>query len=141
MSNKTQYEEFWKEREETLGQSVLVHSLVRTISRDEPPSWGLLYATSRAVYFQTFTSSNWFDLLISGGRSRSKDAILEIPLERIQVHEHIPGSKGFLGFGRTLSQLKLIWQDDSDLEKSLYLEIDGNTEKYLELLPGNDETD
>ena len=72
MSNTTQYEQFWKERENALGQPVLVHSLVRTMTKNAPPEWGLLYATAKAVYFQTFASSNWFDQLVFKGKNQSK---------------------------------------------------------------------
>ena len=65
-------ERFWKEKEQEIGEKVKGKDMSEYISgRQElkEKSWGLLYYTESAFYFQTFTRRNWLTSLIGGGKT------------------------------------------------------------------------
>ena len=128
-------EEFWKNREEELGISVLGKTLGRVIRDDRAyPIWGLFYLTAKAVYFQTFESENWLSLLFTGGKGsgRTKNETVEIPAEDIVRFQTAPGKKGFLKRLRQPTLIDLAWNSkETGIEENLLIEMDGDAEGFV----------
>jgi len=130
-------DKFWKSREEDLGLPILGKVLGQVIREDGlQPLWGLFYTTSKALYFQTFKSDNWLMKLFSiGQRSRTKDEIIEIPVERIEVFRVRPDAGGLLKLFRKPPFIELSWRDAEGELKKMNFEINGDAETFVRTLP------
>ena len=129
-------DKFWKKREEELGLPILGKALGQVIREDNSfPLWGLFYTTSKALYFQTFQSDNWMMKLFSGGKNRSKDEIIEIPIERIEVFRISPRKGGLLKFFRKPPFVELSWRNAIGTLEWMNFETSENTENFVKTLP------
>lgn len=135
--DKTELDEFWKSREEDLKLPILGKVLGQVIREDGlRPLWGIFYTTSRALYFQTFQSDNWLLKLFSAGqRSRSRDEILEIPIEVIEVFRVRPQNRGLLKFLQKPPLIELVWRDAEGDLKRMNFETNGDAEAFVGTLP------
>lgn len=62
-------DEFWRETEEQIGETVLAHGLAqyRSGGEEEGPLWGLIYVTPTRLFFRHFPQENWFSSILGGG--------------------------------------------------------------------------
>jgi len=137
-SDEVEVDEFWKMREKDLGLPVLGKALGQVISEDGFPLWGLFYTTSKALYFQTFQSNNWLMKLFSAGqgrRSRTKNEIIEIPIEKIEVFRVRPKKGGLLKFFQKPPFVELSWRDATGKLKWMNFETSGDAESFVRTLP------
>ncbi|HAJ33529.1 MAG TPA: hypothetical protein DCK79_09200 [Candidatus Atribacteria bacterium] len=79
-NNQKDVEEFWKEKEQELGEAIKGKDMSEYISgyqRLKEKTWGLLYYTKSSFYFQTFPKRNWLISLIGvgGGKAESSGDI------------------------------------------------------------------
>ena len=132
-------EEFWRNREEELGEKVLGKTLGRVIVENDPvPLWGLFYTTSKAIYFQTFRSENWLSLLFSGGKgsNRTKDETIEIPEKSITNLSLRPRKGGFLRLMRQPPLVELTWTNPiTGDNQEMIFEMEGNAAAFIATLP------
>jgi len=131
-------EEFWKNREEEIGTPILGKTLGRVVQEGSTiPLWGLFYTSANSVFFQTFQSENWLSMVFSGGKGgRTKNEIIEIPLDAIESFRVQPQKSGLLKFFRKPPLVELSWKSTENGEaKSLLFEMDGDAEKFVSTLP------
>lgn len=90
-NNQKDVEEFWKEKEQELGEEIKGKDMSEYISGYQglkEKTWGLLYYTKSSFYFQTFTNKNWFTSLIGGGGGKAKTSgdmfIFNIKWEKVK---------------------------------------------------------
>jgi hypothetical protein len=64
-------EEFWRDYEARIGETVLARTLGRCLSgwddfdrEGKTPLWGLLFVTDRSFRFHHFPQANWLDIFI-----------------------------------------------------------------------------
>jgi len=132
-------DEFWKTREEELGLPILGKTLGQVIRKSNSfPLWGLFYTTSKALYFQTFKSDNWLMKLFSTGqrgKSRTRDEIIEIPIERIEIFRMRSKKGGLLKFFQKPPFVELAWRDESGELEWMNFETNGDAEAFVGSLP------
>ena len=135
--NEAEPDEFWKSREEDLKLPILGKVLGQVIREDGlRPLWGIFYTTSRALYFQTFQSDNWLLKLFSTGQqNRTKDEILEIPVEMIEVFRIRPKNRGLLKFLQKPPLVELSWRDETGELKRMNFETNGDAKAFVGTLP------
>ena len=129
-------DEFWKERERDLGTAVLEKTLGQVITENEnaPPLWGIFYTTEKALYFQTFYSENWLSAMFSGGkgRSRSKDEIIEIPADNIELFQVRPKKTGFMRIFHQPTIVELVWTSPfSGKKETVVFSTEGDAEALI----------
>jgi len=139
-SDDIEADKFWKAREEELGLPILGKTLGQVIREGSSfPLWGLFYTTSKALYFQTFQSDNWLMRLFSTvqrGRSRTRDEIIEIPIEWIEVFRVRSNKGGPLKFFRKPPFVELSWRDAAGKLERMNFETCGDAEGFVKTLPG-----
>ena len=132
-------EDFWRSREEEIGEQVLGKALGRVVREDGAvPIWGLIYTTSRAVYFQTFESENWLSMLFSGGKGsgRTKDETIKIPVENILAFGVRPQKGGWFRLLRRPPLVELAWKDPTSGDPAeMLFEMEGDAEAFVATLP------
>jgi len=128
---------FWKEREEALGTAIRGKVLGKVIREENNvPLWGLFYTTANAVYFQTFQSENWLSMLFPGGtRSRTRDEIIEIPIESLRVFRVIQKKRGLLGIFAPPSRIEMTWTARGGETISMLFEVMEKAEAFVATLP------
>ncbi len=135
----TSAEDFWRSKEEELGEPVLGKTLGRiTGEKNSVPIWGLFYTTAKAVYFQTFESQNWLSMIFSGGKagSRTKNETLEIMEKDIRVFAVRSQKGGLLRFMRQPPQIELIWTNPITGNTSeMLFDMEGDAEAFVATLP------
>lgn len=137
--NDTSAEEFWRSREEELGEKVLGKTLGRVIGeKNSIPIWGLFYTTAKALYFQTFESQNWLSMIFSGGKSssRTKNETIEIPAKDIQVFAVHPQKRGWLRFMHQPPQIEVAWTNPvTGNKEEMLFEMEGDAEAFVATFP------
>lgn len=74
-NNQKDVEEFWKEKEQELGEEIKGKDMSEYISGYQglqEKTWGLLYYTKSSFYFQTFPKKNWLTSLIGVGSGKAE---------------------------------------------------------------------
>ncbi len=70
-------EEFWKEKEQELGEEIKGKDMSEYISGYrglKEKTWGLLYYTKSSFYFQTFPKKNWLTSLMGVGGGKVENS-------------------------------------------------------------------
>lgn len=139
-NDSVEADEFWKEREDSLGTPILGKVLGRVI-RDETtiPLWGLFYTTEKALYFQTFKSDNWLASMFSNGKkgkSRTKDETIEIPAESMEFFRIKPRKGGLFKFFHQPPVIELRWKSPiTQIVEDVIFEMEGDAAEFISTLP------
>jgi hypothetical protein len=136
---ETSADEFWRTREEEIGEAIIGKTLGRVVREtSKVPIWGLFYTTSKTLFFQTFESENWLSLIFSGGKgsSRTQNETIEIPAEHITTFEVRPPKKGLMRLVRQPPLVELEWTDPASGEKrEMNFEMEGDAKAFVATLP------
>jgi hypothetical protein len=117
-------EQYWKKKEEDIGDKIRGRILAEFISGYQNfsgPILGILFYTKSAFYFQTFPRGNWLLPLLKPGESLGRDKLLNfcIPWSNVKKIDFPPRKKPFLGF--FLAQEHPIFIDYQDNENRMNL--------------------
>lgn len=114
--------EFWKQKEEQLGEAIidkgLVH-LLRSRSRIIPDdSWCLAWMTEKNLYIQSGGSSNWFQKLLDNSSLKKEEEWPFISIRRKDIIS-IEALRGQGKLARLLKQpfcYRIFWEWDGERE-------------------------
>lgn len=78
--------EFWKEKEEETGKSIVFKSFVRFLGekgKEKTDLSGLMYATEDRIYFEDFEKSSMFDFILKRKKSKYEKFTMNFPISEI----------------------------------------------------------
>ncbi|MDA3950637.1 MAG: hypothetical protein PF508_15640 [Spirochaeta sp.] len=151
--NRGGAEDFWKDTEAKIGESVVAFGLAQYMSGggEDGPLWGLIYLTRTRLFFRHFPQTGWFHAIMNTSTNegserrkgpKERDITLVWPLTQFSGVEQPVPRRGWqqILFGSKSTTVTLarepIGPDSSSAPESLIFTVENNREEVLAALEG-----